>query len=74
MNTTTRQLLDQARLLSDEERNELVDALLKTLNGKDSDEFRADFEAEMEIRLGEMRSGEVAEVPWESVRDLLDRS
>lgn len=62
-------VLDEALLLPSDQRAELVDQLLRSLNlptGEDVDRLWA---AEAERRVREIRAGEVEPVPGEQVRE-----
>jgi putative addiction module component (TIGR02574 family) len=76
MNATTKQIFEQARQLSDKERDELIGALIRTFDDADgSPEYTSEeLDEEIGLRIAEIRSGEVKCIPWEEVRDRMDRS
>jgi putative addiction module component (TIGR02574 family) len=61
-------LLEQALLLSVEEREALADSLISNLDGKVDEGVRAAWEAEIGKRVAELDSGAVKAVSWKEVR------
>lgn len=70
------QLFTEAKTLSQEDRGELIECLLGTLDDEvvDSD-VEAAWDAEIRQRIQELSNGEVQAVPWsEARRQILDDS
>ncbi len=61
-------LLEQALLLSVEEREALADSLISNLDGKVDEGVHAAWEAEIGKRVAELDSGAVKTVSWKEVR------
>jgi putative addiction module component (TIGR02574 family) len=73
MSERTASLLAAALQLSEEERAELVEGLLDSLGGPDSDIDRMtedELAAELDRRAEEMRQNPDAGIPWEQVKDM----
>ncbi|HKB06023.1 MAG TPA: addiction module protein [Gemmataceae bacterium] len=73
MSERTASLLAAALQLSKEERAELVESLLDSLDGSDSDVDRMTDEelaAELDRRAEELRRNPDAGIPWEQVKDM----
>lgn len=68
MNPTTENLLNTALALSDEDRVELVEALLASLQPEDRPPFDESWREVIQRRSAELRSGQVAPVPWAEVK------
>jgi len=68
MSPTADQLLDAALTLPDEDRLELAEALLASLQGLDRSPLDESWREVIRRRSAELRSGEVIGVPWEEVR------
>jgi putative addiction module component (TIGR02574 family) len=68
MNRTTENLLNTALTLPDEDRVELVDALIASLQPQDRPPFDEAWQEVIQRRSAELRSGQVTPVPWEEVR------
>lgn len=67
MNAKTEQVLNSALALSDEERGELVEALIASLSDT-AGPIDESWRAIIERRSAEIRSGKVTPVPWEDVK------
>lgn len=65
MNPTLENLLNTALTLSDEDRVELVEALIASLQPKDRPPFAESWREVIQQRSAELRSGQVAAVPWD---------
>ena len=73
MSERSASLLAAALQLSEEERAELVEGLLDSLGGPDSDIDRMtedELAAELDRRAEEMRRDPDAGIPWEQVKDM----
>lgn len=68
MNTTTENLLNTALTLADEDRVELVEALIASLQPEDRPPFDESWRAVIQRRSAELRSGQVTPVPWDEVK------
>ncbi len=68
MNMTTEQVLSAALGLSDEERVEIIEALIDSIQPDDQPPFDDSWRAEIERRSAELASGVVASVSWEDVK------
>jgi putative addiction module component (TIGR02574 family) len=68
MSLTTAQLLDAAMTLPDEDRLELAEALLASLQPPDRSSLDESWREVIRRRSAELRDGQVAGVPWEEVR------
>ena len=69
MSTQQQSLFDAALLLPESERGELAARLMDTLDDDtESDLDEAEWAEELQRRIDEARSGAVATVPWEVVR------
>ena len=65
----TNRLLDDALSLPVEERIQLVEGLLHSLNSPRSAEVEREWQEEVEKRLTQMDNGEVEGIPYEVVKD-----
>ena len=68
MNLTTEQLLDAALALPENDRLELVDALIVSLQANDHCPLDDSWREIIRRRSAELRSGRVKPVPWEEVK------
>ena len=69
MSTQFQSLLDAALLLPEAERGELAALLLDSLEDEDLEEItEAEWAAELQQRIEDVRSGKSETVPWEVVR------
>jgi putative addiction module component (TIGR02574 family) len=72
MSTKTTELLRQALALSVEERADLAGQLIESLDSPEPGNSKADWEAEIERRMGEIDSGAVKPVSMEEAFRRLD--
>jgi putative addiction module component (TIGR02574 family) len=72
MSTKTTELLRQALALSVEERVDLAGQLIESLDSPEPANSKADWEAEIERRIGEIDSGAVKPVSMEEAFRRLD--
>jgi putative addiction module component (TIGR02574 family) len=69
MSEKVRRLIAEALSLSEEERAQLVGAVLRTLNAQPTDDDEeAEWMAEIRRRADEMDEGRDEGIPWEQVR------
>jgi putative addiction module component (TIGR02574 family) len=68
MSLTAEQVLDAALVLPDEDRLELAEALLASLQPSDRSPLDESWREVIRRRSAELQSGQVAGVPWEQVR------
>lgn len=68
MDRTYDGILEVALTLPDEQRVQLVDALIATLAPEDQPEFDEALISELERRCDELDAGHATTVPWEEVR------
>ena len=68
MNVISQQLVDAALALSDEERLQIVEALVVSLQPSDRPPFDGSWRAAIERRSEELRTQKVAPVSWADVR------
>jgi putative addiction module component (TIGR02574 family) len=68
MSPTTEQLLDTALALPDEERLELVEALLASFTSGEQPPFDESWREVVRRRSAELRSGQVTPIPWAEVK------
>ncbi len=68
MNAHTSQILKTALELPENEREEVAIELLESLSPDGDADYDAAWEAEIQRRIDEMRSGRVQGIPWEEVR------
>lgn len=68
MNTTMESLLNAALALADDDRVELVEALIASLQPADRPPFDESWRAVIQRRSAELRSGQVVAVPWAEVK------
>src|SRR5207248_10646243 len=68
MSSTAEQLLDAALALPDEDRLQLVEALIASLQPGDRPPFDESWREVIRRRAAELRSGQVAPVPWAEVK------
>jgi putative addiction module component (TIGR02574 family) len=68
MTLTTEQLVDAALALSDGERMELVETLIASLKPVDRPPFDDSWREVVRRRSAELRSGQIAPVPWAEVK------
>lgn len=67
MNTTLKQIVQEALQLTPAQRAELADFLVESLNSAQPDELQRLWAAEANKRLEEIRSGKVKAIPGEEV-------
>jgi putative addiction module component (TIGR02574 family) len=70
MNPTMENVLNAALALPNEERVELVEALIASLQPEDRPPFDESWREVIRRRSAELRSGQVAAVPWDEVKRL----
>jgi putative addiction module component (TIGR02574 family) len=68
MSSTAEQLLDAALALPDEDRLQLVEALIVSLQPGDRPPFDESWREVIRRRSAELRSGQVIAVPWAEVK------
>ncbi|MGH7174449.1 MAG: addiction module protein [Gemmataceae bacterium] len=68
MNPTMENLLNTALTLPDQDRVELVEALIVSLQPEDRPPFDESWREVIQRRSAELRSGQVAGVPWAEVK------
>lgn len=68
MSTTTEQLLNAALTLPDDDRFELVEALIASFQSADQPPFDESWREVIRRRSAELSSGQVAGVPWAEVK------
>jgi putative addiction module component (TIGR02574 family) len=68
MNPIMENLLNAALALPDDDRVELVEALIASLQSEDRPPFDESWREVIQRRSAELRSGEVAPVPWTEVK------
>lgn len=68
MNPTMESLLNSALALPDPDRVELVEALIASLQPADRPPFDESWREVIQRRSAELRSGQVAPVPWTEVK------
>ena len=68
MNPTTEQLVDAALALPDGDRMELVETLIASFQPVDQPPFDESWREIIQRRSAELRSGQVAPVPWAEVK------
>jgi len=68
MNTTTEQLFDAALALPDDDRVELVEALMATFRPADQAPFDDAWRTVIQRRSHELATGQVASVSWGEVK------
>ena len=71
MNTTAKQLYDNALALPDSERAELAAWLINSLDTEVDDDVNAAWDDEIKRRIEELDSGEVTAVPWPEARRMI---
>ena len=71
MIANTEQIVAAALALPEDDRLELVDRLIESLDGPPDDDVERAWADEIARRLEEVRSGKVVTVPWEVVRKRL---
>ncbi len=71
MIANTEQIVAAALALPEDDRLELVDRLIESLDGPPDDDVERAWADEIARRLEEVRSGKVVTVPWEEVRKRL---
>jgi putative addiction module component (TIGR02574 family) len=69
MNSTIEQVLDAALALPDDDRAELVEALLASFQPEDRPPFDESWREIIQRRSAELRSGQVAPIPWAEVKN-----
>ncbi|HSV12888.1 MAG TPA: addiction module protein [Tepidisphaeraceae bacterium] len=72
MTKSAQQILKQAMALDDEDRAELVDELLGTLEPRVDQEYVTAWEKEISSRIADFESGKAKGIPWEDVLKQLD--
>lgn len=68
MNSTIEQVLNDALTLPDNDRLELVEALIVSLQPSDRQPFDESWRAVIQRRSEELRSGKVPAIPWPEVQ------
>jgi putative addiction module component (TIGR02574 family) len=68
MNLTTEQLLDAVLALPDEERFEVAEAVIASLQPADRPPLDESWREVVRRRSAELRSGQVHGIPWEEVK------
>ncbi|HTU17637.1 MAG TPA: addiction module protein [Gemmataceae bacterium] len=68
MNATMENLLNTALTLPEQDRVELVEALIASLQPTDRPPFDESWREVIQRRSAELRSGQVAAVPWAEVK------
>ena len=68
MIANTEQIVAAALALPEDDRLELVDRLIESLDGPPDDDVERAWADEIARRLEEVRSGKVVTVPWEEAR------
>lgn len=68
MNAIMENVLNAALALPDEDRVELVEALIASLQSEDCPPFDESWREVIQRRSAELRSGQVAPVPWAEVK------
>lgn len=68
MNAKLHQILDDALELSEEDRVNLADLLLESVDFARDFERQAEWEAEIKRRVEEVENGTAKTIPWEEVR------
>ena len=71
MNAVARKLLADALELSDAERAELAAGLIESLDDEADSEVTAAWDSEIQRRVQELDSGQVAAIPWAQARRLI---
>lgn len=71
MSPSARQLLDEALQLPVEERSALISGLIESLDAESDVDVQAAWNAEIARRIEEVRSGEVATIPWAEARRMI---
>lgn len=71
MIASTEQIVAAALALPEDDRLELADRLMESLDGPPDDDVERAWADEIARRLEEVRSGKVVTVPWEEVRKRL---
>lgn len=68
MSSTAEQVLNDALTLPDEDRLQIVEALIASLQPTDRPPFDESWREVIRRRSAELRSGQVAPVPWSEVK------
>jgi putative addiction module component (TIGR02574 family) len=68
MNPTTEQLLNAVLALPDDDRLEIAEALLVSLQRKDQPPFDDSWREIIQRRSAELASGQVSPIPWAEVK------
>jgi putative addiction module component (TIGR02574 family) len=68
MNATIEQVLDAALALPEGDREELVEALIASLQPENRPPFDESWREIIQRRSAELRSGQVAPIPWAEVK------
>ena len=71
MTDRTKQLLEQALTLSEQERAEIAGVLIESLEPAPDSDVEEAWRQEVARRVAELDSGAARTVPWEEVRDRL---
>lgn len=71
MNTTAKQIYDDALRLSDSERAELAAWLIESLDPQVDRDVEAAWDTEIERRINELDGGTVTAVPWPEARRMI---
>ena len=68
MNSKVQKLLDDALDLSDDDRIQLAELLLESVDPAREEELQSEWEAEIARRIHELETGTAKTIPWEDVR------
>jgi len=71
MNTTARQLYDNALQLPDSERSELAAWLIESLDPEVDRDMEEAWDVEIKRRIDELDSGAVTAIPWPEARRMI---
>jgi len=71
MNTTAKQLYDNALQLPDSERSELAAWLIESLDPEVDHDVQEAWDVEIKRRIDELDSGAVTAVPWPEARRMI---
>lgn len=71
MNTTAKQLYDNALQLPDSERSELAAWLIESLDPEVDRDVESAWDVEIKRRIDELDSGAVTAVPWPEARRMI---
>jgi putative addiction module component (TIGR02574 family) len=71
MNTTAKQLYDNAMQLPDSERSELAAWLIESLDPEFDRDVEGAWDVEIKRRIAELDSGAVTAIPWPEARRMI---